>query len=123
MSRVFGTPVFIYSAEDPANSGGKNGKDEKGNSVSGRLQEALKAVKPLDSARAALQKAMESLDGTAYEEIKQGISACLQHVEAAEQKVVGQLGGVEGVVQGAQQAVPAGTPTVGQISGRDPLPA
>jgi len=119
MSTVFGSPIFLYSADDPANSGKK---EDKSSSVSGRLQEALKAVKPLDSARAALQKAMDSLDGTAYEDIKNGITACLQHVEQAEKKVVEQFGGVEGVAQAAQQGIPAGTPTAGQIAGTEPIP-
>ena len=119
MSNVFGSPIYLYSADDPSNSGKK---DDKSTSVSGRLQEALKAVKPLDSARAALQKAMDSLDGTAYEDIKKGIAACLQHVEKAEKQVVEQLGGVEGVAQAAQQVVSPGVPTAGQISGAEPLP-
>lgn len=122
MTNVFGTPVYIFSADDPANRTG--GKDEKSATVTNRLQEALKTMKPLDSARASLNKAIEALDGTAFEEIKQGISAVVQHITAAEQKIISQLGGADGV---ADQVAQMGNgnnavPTAGQISGKEPLP-
>lgn len=121
-ANVFGTPVYVYSADDPSNRSGKDGKDS---TVSDRLQNALKAVKPLDSARLSLQKALDSLDGTAYEDIKQGIQACMTHVEIAEKKVVDQLGVPGGDLQSLQNASnpqSQGVPTAGQISGAEPLP-
>ena len=119
-SNVFGTPVYIYSAEDPANKTGKGGQDS---TVADRLQNALKAVKPLDSARLSLQKALDALDGTAYEDIKKGIQACMSHVSAAEKGVIEKLGIPDEAAPNLQpNAQTSGVPTAGQISGAEPLP-
>jgi len=118
-ANVFGTPVYLYSAEDPAN---REGQDKTSN-VSDRLQNALKAVKPLDSSRLSLQKALDSLDGTAYDQLKQSIQTCLEQISEAEKSVISQLGINDSqnpmnqtVNQPAQKV-----PTAGQISGSEPL--
>ena len=118
-ANVFGTPVFIYSADDPSN---KVGGEDKDSTVANRLQNALKAVKPLDSARLALQKALDSLDGTAYDELKKGIQACMAHVSQAEKTVVEQLGMPNGNEMQATAKPSANVPTAGQMAGTEPLP-
>ena len=120
-SKVFGTPVFVFSADDPANSG--KGKCDKAETQSSRLQNAAKATKTLESAESFLQKALDALDGTGYDAIKQGISACMQHVKAEADKVVAQImGNVQPAQPAGQQPAQAGVPTAGQLSGREPLP-
>ncbi len=121
MSKVMGTPIYIFNADDPSKS--KAGDKGKTETTSSRLQEALKAIKPLESAEAGLNKALESLDGTGYDEIRDGISACLQNLKAAANKVLGQL--QDGVAPQGQPQQPASqgpqVPTAGQIAGREPL--
>jgi len=119
MSSVFGTPIHIFNADDPANKVGKDGKA----SATSRIEETLKALKPLDKARTYAQNALKSLEGTAYEEIIKGLDAVVQNITATEQKVVAQLSGTaETPSVPAPQATANNVPTVGQISGREPLP-
>jgi hypothetical protein len=127
MSQVFGTPIYIFNADDPS------GKTKKDGTVSmtGRIEETLKALKPLDKARTAVQNAVTALDGTAYEEIKKALAGIVQSITATEQKVVSQISGTEAQV-GIQPDTAAKTtspqtgaqvPTLGQINGTEPLPA
>ena len=120
MATVLSTPIFIYNADDPANNTTKDGKE----SVTGRIEEALKALKPLDKARSLVQNALKALEGTAYEDIVKGLDAIEKNITATEQKVLVQITGGDQQTQGGQAQAPAtaGVPTVGQISGREPLP-
>lgn len=130
MANVFGTPVYLYSADDPGNRS-KDGKD----SVSGRLKEILRTLQPLEKALGALENATKALEGTSYEDIQNGIQQLVQQITAKTQEAVSQLSEktqtapqqtqTQGSPQAAQQAAQQNQnfiPTAGQISGSEPLP-
>jgi len=120
MSKIFGTPIQLFNADDPANKTSKDGKE----SVSSKIKDVLKNLQPLEKAQAALENAAKALDGTAYEEIQRDIQGVVQKITATTQQVVLQLSG-NAQQDGQTPAVPAatpGVPTAGQISGKEPLP-
>lgn len=119
MGKILGTPIYVFNADDPANRGEKDGQA----STTSRIEETLKALKPLDKARTYAQNAIKALDGTAYEDIVKGLDAIVQNITATEQKVVAQISGAaqQAAQPQAAQASPA-VPTAGQIAGREPLP-
>ena len=118
MTNVFGTPVYIYSADDPSNRGEKGAHD----SVSAKLKDVLKNLQPLEKALAALENAEKALDGTGYDDIRQAIQGVTQQVTTKTQEMVAQLGGGSQPQTAPQTAPQQNVPTAGQISGKEPLP-
>jgi len=120
MANVFGTPVYVYSADDSAN------KSAKGEAVSTRLKDVLKILQPLEKAQSALENAATALNGTGYEKIQKDIQALVQQITTTTQEVVAQLsGGGQQAPAAAPAANPAANPavpTAGQIAGTEPLP-
>lgn len=126
MTNVFGTPVYVYSADDPANRDSKGQKD----SASAKLKDVLKNLQPLEKALAALENADKSLDGTGYDDLRKAIQGVVQQATAKIGEMVSQIGGAAqqaaqpdsqpGSQPGSQPQQPV--PTAGQISGAEPLP-
>jgi Zn-dependent oligopeptidase len=122
MTNVFGTPIYIHSAEEAKSN-------SKAESMSSRLKDILNTVQPLEKVSTALESCTKLLDGTGYEDIKKAISQLKQNVDEKVNEIVMQISGGQGVQNQAQQPNPSNqaspsnsVPTAGQISGRDPLP-
>lgn len=123
MANVFGTPVYIYSAEDPANQQDKS-ETGKRNQVSTMLKDVIKNLQPLEKALASLESAEKALDGTGYEELRKSIQQVTQQVTQKTQEMVAQISGQQAAARApqAQEQNQSFVPTPGQISGREPLP-
>jgi len=139
MTNVFGTPVYVYSADDPANREGKGDKGGK-NPVSTMLKDVIKNLQPLEKALAALEGADKALDGTGYEDLRKAIQQVTQQVTTKTQEMVAQIGGQQAqpgqspALQFPQQFAPQQSaeplaaasakfvPTAGQIAGTEPIP-
>lgn len=127
MANIYGTPIYIHSADDPQNR-------TKNEPMSSRIKDILKTMQPLEKVSEHLAQASQLLDSTGYSDLKSGIDQLKNQIDEQVNSIVSQLTNQNKAPQQSStlsspaqnnpmQHVPqSSVPTAGQISGKEPLP-
>lgn len=106
----FGSHIVLSEADAEVEKKGDGKEGVKG---------TMKSLDPVEKAVGLLHKALESIDGTAFEDLRGAISQALEKALTAQEQVVSQV--LESLK--AQRSQLAPTPTADQIAGRAEIPA